>query len=229
MSSGRAGGGAGSSAGASGALGMGSLEEGDQCTTTAECGMGMACVAAKVQNIPIRICGRPCTSPAQCGSENCGSYSGMPKDSICINTEPAPFALCGVGVTAACGGTRQCLYFQDSTVGFCVDLCALDPTKDAGLEEDIAAMCPIASQSCIGGIVDDNGANAVGLCGTEVARDAECGLDEGKLCKGSDICVPEDFNDPKSVQHCREDCSKMGTCTSGGACTVFQDITYCKK
>jgi hypothetical protein len=152
----------------------------------------------------------------------------MPKDSICINTEPAPFALCGAGVTAVCGGERVCLYFQQSTVGVCVDLCALDPTKDAGLE-GLPLMCPIATQMCIGGIVDDGGADAVGLCGTEVARDAECGLETGKLCKGTDICVPDDFNNEDSAQHCREDCSKTGMCMTGGVCTVFQDITYCKK
>jgi hypothetical protein len=229
-SGGKAGGSAGSTAGAGGAQGgMGTREEGDQCMSTADCGMGLSCVAAEVQQTPIRICARPCTSASQCGSESCASpYTELAKDSICINTEPAPFGLCGAGVTAVCGGGRVCLYFQQSTVGVCVNLCALDPTKDAGIDA-ISQTCPVAGQSCISGIVDDGGANEVGLCGVEVERDAECGLDTGKLCKGSDICVPDNFNDDNSPQHCREDCSKMGTCTAGGTCTVFQDITYCKK
>jgi hypothetical protein len=228
-SGGKAGGGAGSAGGAAGETGSGSLEEGDQCMTTAMCGTGLSCVPARVGQVAIRICARPCTSPSQCGSESCASpYTMMPKDNICINTEPAPFALCGAGVTAVCGGDRVCLYFSQSTVGVCVDLCALDPTKDAGFD-DLPLTCPVAGQTCIGGIVDDGGAEAVGLCGTEVDRDAECGLDSGKLCKGTDICVPDDFMDDESPQHCREDCSKAGTCTSGGMCTVYQEITYCKK
>ena len=226
---GKAGGSAGSTAGAGGITGMGSREEGDQCMTTVDCMPGLQCVPARVGQVAIRICGRPCTSNSMCGSETCASpYTQNPKDSICIKTEPAPFALCGAGVTAVCGGDRVCLYFQDSTVGVCVDLCALDPTKDAGLD-GLPAMCPVPGQSCISGIVDDGGAEAVGLCGTEVGRDAECGLDSGKLCKGSDICVPDDFKDENSPQHCREDCEKTGMCTGGGTCTVYQGITYCKK
>jgi hypothetical protein len=230
-SSGKAGGSAGSTAGAAGAAtGMGSLEEGDQCMTTAECGSGLTCTVQAVSRTPVRVCARPCTTGSNtCESESCASpFTQQAKDTICVNTEPQPFALCGAGVTAICGGDRVCLYFQNSTVGVCVDLCALDPTKDAGLD-DLPLMCPIAAQSCIGGIVDDGGANVVGLCGLEVDRDGECGLETGKLCKGTDICVPDDTKVDASPQHCREDCSKAGMCTSGGACTAYQDITYCKK
>ncbi|HKU40829.1 MAG TPA: hypothetical protein VJR89_21860 [Polyangiales bacterium] len=230
---GSSGGAAGSAAGAGGAAtGMGNRPEGAGCMSTAQCSPGLTCTVQAVGEIGVRVCARPCTASDQCGSELCASpFTERPQDAICINTEPAPFAYCGPGATAVCGGPpgRRCLFFTDSTVGVCVDLCQLDPTKDAGLaEEMIPEKCAIAGQTCISGIVDDNGANVVGLCGVEVDRGAECGLEMGKLCKGTDICLPDNFMDDESPQHCREDCGTTGKCTGPGTCMTFQDISYCK-
>jgi hypothetical protein len=215
-------------------LGSGDLTEGDQCTTTAECGSGMACVTAAVGQQAVRICARPCAADTDCGKSDAGGagnevcdspYTNLAKDAHCINFEPAAYAYCGVGETAACGGDRACLYFPNSTIGVCVNLCATDPTKDAGID-GLAAMCS-NSQACVSGVVEDP---AVGVCGAQVKRDAECGIEKGIFCSGTDICVPDDLNMDMGPQHCREDCTDAGTCTAGGACTAVRNLfSYCKK
>lgn len=232
--SGAAGGSAGASGasagsgGASGATGTGSLVEGDQCKTTAECGTGMVCLNAIVGQTPVKICARHCTpetEQADCGDEICDSYTNRVADAHCINLEPAPFSICGVGETSACGGDRACLYFQNSTIGVCVDPCATDPSQDAGID-GLKAMCP-SGQMCIAGVADSD---AVGICGTEAKRDEVCGIEMGKFCTGADICVPDNTSDMNSVEHCREDCTESGKCTSGGTCTAVRDaFSYCKK
>jgi hypothetical protein len=224
----------GSSAGAGGALGTGSLLEGDQCMTTAECGSGTACVTAAVGQQAVRICARPCAVDTDCGKSDAGGkgtevcdspYTNLAKDAHCINFQPDAYAYCGVGETAACDGDLACLYFPRSTIGVCVNLCAADPTQDAGVE-GLVASCS-NSQACVSGVVENK---AVGVCGSQVARDAECGIEKGIFCSGTDICVPDDLNADTSPEHCREDCTDTGSCTSGGACTAVGTLfKYCKK
>jgi hypothetical protein len=234
-SAGKGGSSSGSTAGAGGAsLGTGDLLEGDQCTTTAECGPGTACVTAAVGQQAVRVCARPCTEDTDCGKSDAGGkgaevcdspYTQLARDAHCINFEPDAYAYCGVGETAACDGDRACLYFPNSTIGVCVNLCATDPTQDAGIE-GLAASCA-SSQACVSGVVENE---AVGVCGSQVARDAECGIEKGIFCSGTDICVPDDLNVDEGPQHCREDCTDTNSCTSGGACTAVRTLfKYCKK
>ena len=230
-SGGGAGGASGSSGrGAAGATGSGSGAEGEECMTTADCGMGLACVISAItEDTGIRVCARPCspaTEATDCGSESCESDTGRAQDAHCRNYEPAPFAICGPGATAACGGQRTCLFLPDAPIGICVDVCALDPSKDAGVDGPLLEKCP-GTQTCISDIVDQAG---VGICGTEVKRDEVCGIEMGKFCPASDICFPDDPTNDDSPQHCREDCTKSGMCTMGGTCTAYRNLfSYCKK
>lgn len=226
----------GGSAGASGQTGSGKLTEGDQCKSTAECAAGLTCLTATVQGTPVLICARLCQDDSGCGKSDAGGageelclspYTGLAKDAHCINFEPEAFSYCGVGYTAACDGDRQCLYFPNQTIGICVDLCTVDPTQDAG--SDVPRTCPTASRSCVPDVVADE---AVGVCGKQAGRDAECGIELGIFCEtsGTDICVPDDLNADEGPQHCREDCTEAGTCKGGGACTaVSNQFAYCKK
>lgn len=223
----------GGSAGAGGAQGTGDLPEGDQCEATTECEPGTVCVTAAVGQQPVGICARPCAADTDCGKSDAGGkgievcaspFTNLKKDAHCINFEPDAYATCGVGVTAACDSDRACLYAPRSTIGLCVDLCATDPTQDAGVEGLVSCS---NSQMCVSGIVEDD---AVGVCGSQVARDAECGIEKGIFCSGTDICVPDDLNARTSPQHCREDCTDTGSCTAGGACTTVPNLfKYCKK
>jgi hypothetical protein len=227
-------GGAGGSSGGSGQTGSGDLTEGDQCTTTAECGTGLTCLTAAVQNTTVRICARSCADDTACGKSDAGGagmeicdspYTGLAKDAHCINFEPDAYAFCGVGFTAACDKDRACLYFPSQTIGICVDLCSIDPSQDAG--PGVSATCPVSSQACVPGIVSQD---SIGVCGKQAARDAECGIEMGIFCSGTDICVPDDLNADEGPQHCREDCTDTNKCTSGGACTsVSNRFSYCKK
>jgi hypothetical protein len=231
------GGSSGATAGAGGVTGTGDLLEGDQCTATAECGPGTVCVTAAVGQQAVRVCARPCTAATEatdCGKSDAGGkgtevcdspYTELARDAHCINLQPDAYAYCGVGETAACDGDRACLYFPQSTIGVCVNLCAVDPTQDAGIE-GLAATCS-NSQACVSGVVENE---AVGVCGSQVARDAECGIEKGIFCSGTDICVPDDLNADEGPQHCREDCTESSSCTSGGACTAVRNLfKYCKK
>lgn len=226
----------GAKAGAGGAAtGSGMLTEGDQCTTTAECGTGLTCVTAAVGQTAVRVCARSCAQDTDCGKSDAGGkgtelcdspYTNLARDAHCINLEPDAFAYCGVGETSACDGDRACLYFPNSTIGVCVDLCATDPTMDAGLE-GLPAMCPSSSLKCVSNVVENP---AVGVCGTQVARDGECGIEMGIFCSGTDICVPDDLASDEGPQHCREDCTDTNACMSGGACTAVRNqFRYCKK
>lgn len=229
-------GGGGSTAGAGGAAtGTGSLGEGDQCTTTADCGSGLTCLTAAVGQTAVRICARNCAQDTDCGKSDAGGkgteicdspYTNLARDAHCINLEPDAFAYCGVGETSACDGDRACLYFPNQTIGVCVDLCATDPTMDAGIE-GLPAMCSTAGLKCISNVVEND---AIGVCGKEVPRDGECGIEMGIFCTGTDICVPDDLNADEGPQHCREDCTMTNMCASGGACTAVRNLfKYCKK
>jgi hypothetical protein len=233
---GSSGGTAGKTAGTGGATGSGMLGEGDQCTTTNECGAGLTCITAAVQQTPVRICARSCAMDGDCGKSDAGGkgtevcdspYTELARDAHCINLEPDAFAYCGVGETSACDNDRACLYFPNSTIGVCVDLCAADPTMDAGIE-GLPAMCPAGGNlKCVPNVVAND---AVGVCGTQVAKDAECGIEMGIFCSGTDICVPDDLNADEGPQHCREDCTDTNACTGGGTCTAVRNLfRYCKK
>jgi hypothetical protein len=225
-----------STAGTAGAAtGTGDLTEGDQCTTTAACGTGLTCITAEVQNTSVLICARVCADDSACGKSDAGGagmeicdspYTGLARDAHCINFEPDAYAYCGVGFTAACDKDRACLYFPNQTIGICVDLCATDPTQDAGIA-DLPAACPTAAQACVPGVVAND---AIGVCGKQAALDAECGIEMGIFCSGTDICVPDDLNADEGPQHCRADCTDTGACSSGGVCTtVSMRFAYCKK
>jgi hypothetical protein len=238
---GGSGGSGGSTAGAGGAMtGSGTLGEGDQCTTTMECGTGLTCIAAKVGGTNVRICARSCAQDTDCGKSDAGGkgtevcdspYTMLARDAHCINLEPDAFAYCGVGETSACDGDRACLYFPNSTIGVCVDLCATDPTMDAGLE-GLPAMCPAGGNlKCVSNVVENP---AVGVCGTQVALGGECGIETGVFCSGTDICVPDDLNADEGPQHCREDCTDTNACAGGGTCSAVMSqgrllFRYCKK
>lgn len=208
--------------GSAGTAGAGDRAEGDQCMTDGQCASGLRCTMAAVGEVGVRICARPCTTDDECGEEVCASpYTQLEADAHCINLNPAPFAICGVGETSLCDG-RTCLYFPSSTVGVCVDLCSADgPDADAGVPTEVCT----APNSCIPDIVDNP---AVGICGEQVARGALCGVESGKFCATADVCVADDIANPASESHCREDCSTSRTCATG-TCTNFRGMfSYCK-
>jgi hypothetical protein len=213
--------GSGGSSGGAG-TGSGTTKEGSQCRNTEECASGLACVVAALSpDVGVQICARPCTEHSDCGEEVCDGYTDRAQDKHCINAEPKPFAVCGVGETSVCAD-RTCLYFPDRLVGVCVDLCsAAGPDEDAGTDTEICS----APQSCVPDIVENP---AIGVCGEQVERGALCGIEVGKFCPLADNCVPDNATDPNSESHCREDCSKTGTC-SAGTCTNFRMLfSYCK-
>jgi hypothetical protein len=232
---------AGTGGGSGAPTGTGTKLEGDQCATTPECGMGLTCVATRIQTsqglVGVNVCARACAQTMECkggaggkGDEECLSpYTMLARDAHCINFEPDAFAICGIGETAACDGERRCLYFPDSTIGVCVDLCAQDPTQDAGVEGLVT--CP-GSQKCVPNVVAND---ALGVCGTSGPRDQSCGIEMGIFCTGTDICIPDDINAETGPEHCREDCTDTNACSSGGVCTKLSDpsgtvsFSYCKK
>ena len=227
-------GGAGTSgrgAGTGGTTGSGTIQEGRQCgtPTTGACAEGLACIDMLAVQTPVKICARPCTATGnECPSgEVCDSpYTNLARDAHCINQVDAPYEICGVGETSDCAGERFCLYFPRSTLGLCVNFCATDPTQDAGIA-GLPLACPDAAQQCVSGVVAEE---AIGVCGSEVARDAECGIDTGRFCMGDDVCAPDNPDDEMSLQHCRENCTETNTCAGGGTCTeVDPELSYCRK
>jgi hypothetical protein len=213
----------GGSGGGGAGTGSGTTKEGSQCRNTEECASGLACVVAALSpEVGVQICARPCVDDTECGEEVCDGYTDRAQDKHCINAEPKAFAVCGVGETSVCAD-RTCLYFPDRLVGVCVDLCSTaGPDEDAGTPTEICS----APQSCVPDIVENP---AIGVCGEQVERGALCGIEVGKFCPLSDNCVPDNATDPNSESHCREDCSKTGTC-SAGTCTNFRMLfSYCKQ
>ena len=233
-SGGTAGGGAGSSgggagnAGSGGALGSGTLVEGRQCRTTAECGPGLACTRMAIGTSGVLICARPCEMDGQCmsGEECLSPFTGLARDAHCVDFVDEAFAYCGVGETSGCGENRICLYVGDFTVGICVNFCTTDPNFDAGIE-GVGPTCPTAGQACVSGLLQEE---ELGICGVEVGNDEECGIETGKFCTGANLCAPDDFEDENSLAHCREDCTETDACSRGGSCTATdQGLSYCKK
>jgi hypothetical protein len=222
-------GGGGTAGGTTGPMtGAGDRPEGAPCNSVADCESSLACVLMEIPDGRVRVCARGCTDAAECTEgERCESpFTDLPADRHCINYKADPYDECGVADTSLCADPRECLYFEGEGYGLCVNYCQTDPTEDAGIP-NIPAMCP-DNLTCLTGLVQND---AIGLCGTPAARDAECGLETGRFCDTTaDICIPDDLMDPMSAQHCREDCTRTNMCTGGGTCTmVNRTLYYCKK
>jgi hypothetical protein len=211
--------------------GFGTALEGELCTATDECVSGLRCVIGTVGTQAVGICGRPCATNAECGTEACFTYTGDAADQHCVNFVRAAYAPCGIGETARCGADRTCLYLPQSTIGLCVDLCVVS-SEDAGVSDDDAgvpnepdeASCPDSENSCVTGLL---ASAETGVCGTYVDRGEPCGLEQGIFCRGENICAPADPEDFNSEFLCRQDCSADGRCDSGSCTDVQGMFAYC--
>jgi hypothetical protein len=206
--------------------GGGTALEGEPCTTSSECASGLACVDGGFLQ---GVCGRPCDSAADCGFEECASWTGNVADNHCVNVVRDEFGLCGAGMTAVCEG-RTCFYpAADSLVGVCVNTCEVAPVdgSDGGTDDDAgadaAAECS-AGQICFDIEFSAEGATNEGICVTEQDRGDECGIDLGFVCRDGDACVPADA--AGTTLRCYEDCTESGECAKG-TCTDGGDYNYC--
>lgn len=199
--------------------------EGALCAATPDCDGELVCVVAQVGSISVGVCARACVTAETCeDDELCYAYTKSPADAHCVNVVTETYALCGAGDTSRCDG-HTCLYLPNSTLGLCVDLCALDPGggDDAGAP-DPGPGCT-GGQTCIAGVVDSG---MEGLCGIEIDRGDACAPEEGKFCAHGDGCTADKAGEPFGERHCRQDCSANGKCASGTHCEgVVGQTAYC--
>jgi hypothetical protein len=233
-----AGAGAGTGAGASGrsgSSGAADVEEGSPCMGDADCVAGLRCAAIPgllFNGVPVGVCGNPCMMDADCGDGSvCHSYSDMDRDKHCVEVIEEDYALCGIAETSVCKMGSVCLVFDTPVAGVCATLCQAGagdadagmPTGEAGAEG-----CA-AGQSCIGGVFEDAPPEE-GICGREVARGADCGIDigVGDFCGMGDICAPDDLEDEASAVRCYQACSRANPQCDTGACVLASNmIGYC--
>lgn len=205
-------------------------EEGAVCGGNADCQGDLRCVIAEVDAVSVGICARSCASFDDCeNDELCYAYTQNPSDAHCVDLKTETYSLCGVGDTSRCDG-HTCLYLPSSTLGLCVDLCALPGSSsgaDAGADDagvDPADACG-TGQICIAGVLDSV---TQGLCGVEVGRGDSCAPEKGRFCAGGDGCVPDAADEPFGARHCREDCSDDGKCQKGTSCQgIVGQTAYC--
>ncbi|HEX2678954.1 MAG TPA: hypothetical protein VHM19_20025 [Polyangiales bacterium] len=206
--------------------------EGAVCDAADGCEKGLRCIQTTNGSLSIGICARSCSTSQQCKKDEiCYAYTKNPADAHCVNLVSKTYATCGVGDTSRCD-QHTCLYFPSSTVGLCVDLCALPMNHEDGGVDDggvVDSGLPVAtctgSEKCIEGVVDST---TQGLCGVEVARGAKCGVPAGLFCAMGDGCTPDDPKDESGPSHCRQDCTNDGKCAKGTECRgIVGQAAYC--
>lgn len=232
-----AGGRSGSGAGGAGGLGSpGGMEEGEPCMGASDCATGLRCAGVPglmlSTGVPVGVCGKPCAMDDECGDGAvCYAYSDMDRDKHCVDVIEEDFALCGIAETSVCGVNRVCLVFDTPVVGLCATLCQTGASDDdAGVPSGEPGGAGCASgQSCIGGVLADAMAGE-GICGKQVARGAECGIDlgVGDFCGPGDVCAPDDVNDAESPVRCYQECSRAEPQCDTGTCAIIPNaFGYC--
>jgi hypothetical protein len=208
---------------------VGSLKEGQQCSTQNPCGPDLTCSnaslpppSANAAPIAARFCARTCADATECEEgEVCSTFSGNEDDLVCISLEDEQFAFCGPASTSGCAGNLACVYLGDDAatpeielVGLCVQPCepAVGGT-DAGAEPGAAAECE-PTQICV---------ETDGICATEVPRGGDCS-EIGTLCTGDDVCAPDVIPPTETTPaHCVQNCTDESvTCEDGGECERVQ-------
>lgn len=204
-------------------------DEGWLCLDADECNAELVCAASPItaSGVPIGVCGRPCDPDEDCADGVCFSYTGRAEDAHCTEVIEEEFALCGVADNSICADETICLYLPGAPVGVCVRLCATGSAspgeEDAGVSEPALGECS-AGQTCVEGVVT----SGEGVCGTEVERGAECGIELGLFCESGHICAPEDPRDSASTFRCFQDCSEPDTVCDEGSCVLVQRLyAYC--
>jgi hypothetical protein len=208
--------------------GVGTAIEGELCDATEQCVAGLRCVITAIGAQAVGICGRPCATDTECGTEACFSYTDDAADKHCVNYVRAAYGSCGVGHTARCAD-RTCLYLPQSTVGLCVDLCSIS-ADDAGVDDEDAGVgasdvaCADSENNCVTGLF---ASSEQGVCGTYVERGEPCGLEQGIFCRDDSLCAPADPQDFNSEFLCRQDCSSNGQCDTGECTDIQGTFAYC--
>jgi hypothetical protein len=204
-------------------------EVGYPCATASECDETLDCIPHAFPGMAglYGFCGKSCANNSECGADMvCSSDTGTTDGLYCAELVHEEYGICGPAVGTVCDN-RACLYAPNLPVGVCVDLCTLSASaEDAGVEDggmDDFALCRVG-QNCM----DVLGSADTGVCGSFVARGAECGISTGSFCNEEDVCAPNDLSDPGAGTSCFQSCADPGVTCAQGSCLNAGGRSFCQ-
>jgi hypothetical protein len=211
---------AGSGAGGSaGGTSLGTRQPGDACNNTAQCATGENCVVSALGTDAVQICAKGCATDDDCDSgQTCVSETDKPTDAHCVTTATDAFTACGPSLTTICQTPLDCIPsgLTDDNSGFCYNYCILPNATMTVMDDTVLHDCPNGLTCSSLGDPD------VGLCAMTGATGDSCGLEMGKLCSSTDVCITEIAPDGGvGDSNCYRDCtSSASACPSGTTCMV---------
>jgi hypothetical protein len=214
-----AGSGAGGSGGSAGGASLGTRQPGDPCNNTEQCATGENCVISFLLNDNVQICAKSCASDDDCDNgQTCVSETDKPADAHCVTTATDAFAACGPSMTTICQSPLDCIPsgLTDDNSGFCYNYCILPNATMTVTDASVLKDCPNGLTCSPLGDAD------VGVCSMTGATGDTCGLDIGKLCSDTDVCITE-LSDDGGIgdSNCYRDCTTVSSaCPSGTTCMV---------